>query len=55
MLTSVFAQAATREAVSGIIECGPCPVGAFFGVGAAGVDGDCAFVGNPTTCTPVTL
>ena len=47
-----------RGGISGIIECGPCPVGAFFGVGAAGiagVDGDCAFVGNPTTCTPVTL
>lgn len=43
---------------SGIIECGPCPVGAFFGIGATGVDGvdcDCAFVDNPTTCTPVTL
>lgn len=47
--------------VSGIIECGPCPVGAFFSVGAVCVDGpdnvegDCVVAGNPNTCTPVTL
>ena len=45
----------------GIIECGPCPGGAFFSVGAEcvdgadDVDGDCAVAGNPNTCTPVTL
>ena len=54
----LFAKICYWEGTSGIIECGPCPVGAFFGVGAIGVDGvdgDCVFVGNPTTCTPVTL
>ncbi len=43
------------QCISGIIGCGPCAGGAFFGVGVDGVDGDCAVVGNPITCTPVTV